>query len=417
MDPDITYIFLLLIFSAFFSGSESALFSLQWWHYHRFRQSDKPIMKTIVRIMDHPHRILATILLGNTLVNVAASAIAASYFERVTPVRGLWISIVFMTAVLIVLGEIIPKTLSIYHAETISRWVAGPIVLMSRILWPVRIVLEKIGNWADRVTSLSGRVEHAEERDVFLNVLAEARKQGILSIQERSVAEKILEMDDLPVSQVMIPRTEVVALPETVGYEEAIQRMRRENLRRVPLYRETIDRIVGILYVKDLLPGRFDPNRKKSPRTIARTPYFVPGSMKIKQLYTALRQKQMHLAVVLDEYGGTAGLVSHDDLLLTLLASVTRRDPGEPDLAVPTDSGFRVSGQADLEFLARKGILKIPDTEFRTLNGFLLERFERIPDEGSELTIPGATIRIVKTSPTRIEQVEILPRVSGEKES
>jgi magnesium and cobalt exporter, CNNM family len=407
----------LLFFSAFFSGSESALFSLQWWHLHRLQSKRNPLAIYLVAILKNPHRILAAILLGNTLVNVAASSIAERYLEEAFPGQGLWISIAGMTILLLVLGEITPKTLAVYHAERVATWVVVPVDFAAKLFWPVRIVLEKISRLSSRLVVRDERIDSGRERAEFLDILSDAEHQGILSPSEQLVARKILEMEEISVSQIMIPRTDMVSLPETVGYDEAIRKMEEMNLRRIPLYRGTVDRIVGILYAKDLLASRFDAHKRKNPRILARPPYFVPGSIKLKQLYSTLKQKRLHLAVVLDEYGGTAGLVSHEDLLLTLLEPVAQQQSIPSSQITATNEGYMISGRARLDSLAKQNILDITESGFRTLNGYLMDRFGCIPPVGTWLSLSRGSIQIMKTKARAIDQVHFIPAITPKEES
>ena len=415
MELDLVIILILLVLSGFFSGSESALFSLKWWRIHWLRHRGGRAGKYVAELMDRPRRILITILLGNTLVNVASSSLAEHYLERNFPGQGLLLAISAMTIILLIAGEITPKTLAIQKPERYALWVARPLQLFAILILPLRIILEKITQWTTEFGKKDKKDQSLGKTD-FLNLVSESVRAGILTDKERDVVVRILDMEDVMLNQVMVPRTEMVVLPVDISYQEAVAAFLHHDFRRIPLYRGTPDYIVGILYAKDLLAGWVNPSLRKSPKALARTPYFVPNCISLKQLYAELKQKQLHIAIVLDEYGGTAGLITHDDTLSALLLPVaqTGQIPEDQFKALDNNS-YKINARISLKRLNLLIPLYLESEDFRTLNGFLLDRFGQVPEPGDILYLENKTgktcekwrVQVLTSGKTHIETISL----------
>ncbi|MBN1552262.1 HlyC/CorC family transporter [bacterium] len=410
MTAELGIIIILLFVSAFFSGSESAIFSLQWWHVYRYKQDQRSSFRQLATLLENPGRILVTILFGNTLVNVASSALAERWFEHQFNEYGLFLAIGIMTIVLLIFGEITPKIFAVNNPEAVASSAAPVIRLFLRLFVPVVAILEKIVDLTNRlITGSATAKKHIGKKD-FLMLASEGKREGILSPVEHDVVERILGMDDENLSQVMVPRTEMVALPENVSFEKATKAFRQNNLRRIPLFRDDLDHIIGVLYAKDLLPGLYDVKKRREPALVARSPYFVPSSVTLKQLYLELKARRLHLAVVLDEYGGTAGLITLEDLLKTVLKPVTHQEENLDDEIIATPQGsYIVSCRIELERLSDITGIPIETSAFRTLNGLILNALGQIPETGTCIEFPGMRICIRTISTQRIETVELFP--------
>ncbi len=407
MDSSLLNILLLLILSGFFSGSESALFSLKWWQLHQMSQRRNGFARLIIRTMETPRRLLVTILLGNTLVNVAASSLAENYFERTFPGSGMWLAIAVMTILLLIFGEITPKTIALHFAERFSMMTILPLKGFSVLLFPVRIVLEK---FADLAASWSGaeKKKHQPDRESILSVVREGEKSGIMTPYETRVVENMFDMEAIEISRVMIPRPDVLALPEDVSLNNAVQFFLKHDIRRIPIYRDSLDTIIGVLYAKDVLHGWFNRELNVRPADIARPPFFVPYCISLKELYYQLKTNKMHMAIVLNEYGGTAGLITHDDILENLLGSVTGQENGISELIRETSENvYLVSGRIDLEDLSEIVDLEFDSDHFHTLNGFILDKMGHIPKAGEAFRMPEYLIRIVEATDKEVVKVRI----------
>ncbi len=407
MESDSFSIIVLLLLSAFFSGSESAMFSLQWWHIHHLSASRSRTAQQLTAILARPHRLLITILLGNTLVNVGASALMENYFEQTIPDHGVWISIAIMTMLLLVFGEITPKTVAVYRPVQFSLLATWPVEAFARLLAPIRIVLEKS---ILKVTGQDGEPAARQsnvKKEEFLGLISEGVRREILLPDEYSVVESILCMDQMPVDRIMTPRTKIIALPEDVDYAGAVRIFSEYNIHRVPIYRGSIDRIVGILYAKDLFMQRFHLKKIPVPRDIARTPLFLPGCINLKQLYDQLKQRRVHIAIILDEYGGTAGLVSHQDVLQAILMPQNAEKKESAFVSPIGNNAFLVDCRIDPGDFFNTIQGNYSKGEFRTLNGYLLNVFGKVPKPGETIALPGLKITVVESGPRHIDKVKV----------
>ncbi len=411
---DLVIVCILLGLSAFFSGSESAMFSLRWWRINTLRHEGGVPGRILAGLMDRPRALLITILLGNTLVNVAASSLTEHRLERLLPDQGLWIAIAVMTVILLIFGEITPKTLAIRSPERLAVGAARPIRWFSILIYPIRILLEKL---SDALMPSRGSHGAHKNRMDFMTLVNESYRADILDETEHTVVTRILQMEDVTITDIMVPRTDIMALPDNIDFDEAVRTMLAYDFRRVPLYHDDLDNIVGILYAKDLLGGWLNPVLRRPPRILARTPFYVPGFINLKQLSHELTQQKCHIAIVLDEYGGTAGLVTHDDILRTIFAPGRRDDVDANILETLPDGGWIVEARITWNVL-RRLLNEMPENlSFRTLNGFLLDRFGRVPESGQTIDLPEGgppkwRFEIESTEPIRILTVRIRPVTS-----
>ena len=410
----------LFCMSAFFSGSESALFSIRWWRIIFLKHNGGKPGRRLAELMEHPGSLLMTILLGNTVVNIAISSLFEHSMERYFPDNALLMSIGIVTPIVMILGEITPKTLALQKPEQIGLRVAPMIRWLTVVMRPVRWIAEKVSG--SSIETLR-RTAVARGSADFLSLADEGRQAGILSSSEHHILTRILEMKTIPVTDVMVPRTEMIALPDTIEFDAAVQAIRHYNFRRVPLFHESLDNIVGILYAKDLLGGWLNPVLKRSPRMLARSPVFVPSHITLKQLSLELVKRKRHLAIVLDEYGGTAGMITHDDILNTVFHLT---GPGrKQDLLIRKmqGGGWRADARIGWSRICRLIGMSACESTFRTLNGFLMDHFGRIPATGETMTLDGGTdraggkrlwrITIEEAEPTRILTVTVTPETDA----
>ncbi len=421
MSPELLTIIILLFLSGFFSGSESALFSLRWWRLHFFTRSESRVDRMVAGLMERPRRLLVTILLGNTIVNVSSSSIAEHLLERAMPDQGLWVAIVVMTLALLIIGEITPKTIAISYPETIARVSVVPLRITGALLRPICYLLEKLTDYVTRKFDRRVSDHSGTSGRNLLHMVKESEHAGVFSEMERVIMEKILEMETMTLHRIMVPRTEMIALPENISLEKAVSTFMDHNLRRVPMYRESLDQITGILYAKDLLYESSRKTRIRTPREIMRSPIFAPGVISIKQLFDEMKRGSRHIAIVLDEYGGTAGLVTYDDILMSIFRQAPKNGMIE-DIRIKEISSdiFRINPGISMHRLAEITGFHVPETPLHTLNGFVLDRLGAIPSEGDEFEwispedpVTGTSavswrIEITQVSDRRIEEIRLV---------
>jgi CBS domain containing-hemolysin-like protein len=331
--------FVLVLMSGFFAGSETALFSLGRVQLIKLEEDGHPRAPLIKQLLDQPRRLIATIFIGNELVNIAASAIMASTAARFMHGQREWLVTVVSTAISVTLilfiGEITPKNLAVRVVERWSAVAARPLWLLAIVMAPLRLLIEKIADLVVRLfgrrvaVPASGQVSEAE----FLTMVDAVKEEGEIDESEQKLIHRVFEFGDRRVAEVMTPIDKVFALSSNLSINRVLQEVRAHTASRVPVYQGSRDRIIGVLYAKDLFQVAYKLSRRP-PRLqeLVRQAYFVPRNTKCEQLFREFRRRRTHVALVVDEYGHFVGLVTMEDLLEELFGEIK----DEKELAPPT---------------------------------------------------------------------------------
>jgi putative hemolysin len=400
---------LLLLLSAFFSGSEAALFSLS---PHRLRRlvSENPKFSGILTVLlSTPTKTLVVILLGNALVNVGASFFAALISFRMVVVLGLdqtlgmAIGVSVMTFLLLVFGEITPKWYGLQRAERVSLENAPLLKFFSVLFWPISSALEFLVGRALRGLPHRSLVT-LEEIKTMLEI---GRETKSFRRFEEEIIRNVFDFGRTTVQEIMTSRSELFALYKDVLVEEARDLAKKRLHSRIPVYDESLDDIVGVLHIKDMLTPRL--SRSSTVLNLAKPAYFVPETMPIEAVLEEFQRKRIHFAVVVDEHGGTAGAVTLDDVLGEIVGDITeeRREGETPEIIFVGDGEFLVDGYASLGDLKEKCGLDVPVADFTTLSGLIYGLSGKVPAEGQEIVHKGATYRVEVMAGRRIARVRI----------
>jgi len=320
----IILIFILLCFSAFFSCSETSLFSLGSVKLFQLKESNHPKAPLVQELIEKPRRLLISILIGNESANIAASALAASLCISLLGNQGKWLAIAIMTPLILVFGEVIPKTIAVSYSEKSSLWVAKPISVFARIIFPIRWIIRIL---VDRIVSLLAKQEEKKEsiffEEEFKELVEVGHKEGIIEKDEREMIHKILKFGDTIVSSIMTSRADMFTLTHDYDIDHITKEIKENHFSRVPIYKHEKNNIIGILNAKDLLTLREKQHvTNKNIFSILRQPYFVPERKKIQEVLNEFQEKKIHLALVVNEYGSVIGLVTMEDLLEELFGEI-----------------------------------------------------------------------------------------------
>lgn len=412
---------LLLLASAVFSGAEVALFSLEGPDREILAAADDRASHRVLTLLETPRRLLVTILILNTITNVAVAILAAIMTAQVATHFGLnhalvvIVEVLVLTFVLLVVSEITPKLIATQQATKFARRVSGLLLLMHRLLHPLsRVLAASMLSIQQRLKSSALERVSAED----LKAMAEiGQEHGSLEMQERELIHSIVEFGETSVREIMVSRLDMVALPLTTTFAEAIVTIRESGHSRLPLYDEHLDNIVGIIYAKDLLPylnTTADGAGKPPPldlRRLARPSMFVPTGRKLDDLLKDFQLKKTHLAIVVDEYGGTAGLVTLENVLEEIVGDIRDEHDEDEDVLYEqlADDLYRFDARIDLD-----DVNELLDTDldteqfdFETLGGLIFDLAGDIPEQGDKFDL-GALQLIVETVDNhRIGQVRV----------
>ena len=419
---EIIVFLLLLLASAVISGSEVALFSLDATDREALAAKKDRYSQSVLTLLETPHRLLVTILLLNTLINVSATILAALVTKEVAEAYGLPREIVFvleviaLTFTLLIVSEITPKLIASRYARTYSRRVAASLSIIARILYPVTLLLTHM---SARIQKIYGTWGNGEATDKLssddLRMMAEIGKDhGSLEEDEHGWIQSLLDFGETTVRTIMVNRLDMSAIPTTASLSEVLDLIRTCGHSRLPLYKDHLDNIQGIVYAKDLLPFVKQPEAEIHWTRIMRSPIFVPLGRKLDDLLQDFQHRRTHLAIVVDEYGGTAGLVTLDDVLEEVVGSIEdEHDEARDTLITPLgELEFRADARINLTDLrdALNISLQMDSYEFETLGGLIFHLAGDIPEPGYTTIHDELELSVENVENNRIRHVHIRVR-------
>lgn len=403
-----TIFFVLVALSGFFSGSETALMSVNKIRIRELANDGDKKAEIVDRLLADHTRLLATILIGNNLVNIAASAIATSLAIEIFGSSGVGIATGIVTLIILIFGEITPKSIGNRRAVKYSKLVAPVLFWMERLLSPlISLFVIVIRLFVGEGNLLSTSFLSEEEIRRFVNV---SEEEGVIKRTERKMINSIFEFDDTTVREVMVPRIDMVGIEEKVTIRQLVKLAVDKGHSRIPVFQEKIDRITGIIYVKDLLQLLIDNEDEDIiVKEYMRSAYFIPESKKINELLTEMRKRKVHISIVLDEYGGTAGLITIEDLLEEIVGDIQDEYDLEPkQIEYLNEHELLLDARINIDELNEILPEPILDEEnYETISGFILYQLGYLPKEGEKLEIDNFTIQVDKILENRLEKIKI----------
>jgi len=402
----ITLIVLLLL-SAFFSGVETALLSLNMVKVNALVKQRRRGSTALHRIKQSPHRLIITILIGNSLVNVGAASFATVIFTRMFGSAGIGIATGIMTFLILVFGEITPKTFATRNAERVSLIVARPIELLSRLLSPLVSIFEAISSLTSK---LLGSKQEAELSEAELEtIVTMGEKEGILNREVAKMMHNILEFEGTKVTEVMTPSAEIQMVDGQKQLKSVIDFVVKTPFSRYPVYFKNKDKVIGILDVDDVLKCVKDKELDVKVKDIVREIFFVPESKEIDDLLTDFENKSTLTAIVVDEYGHVSGLVTVEDILEEIVGDIFDRSKRDSVRIKQVSSKLvRVDAKASIEEVNRILHLGLKKGKFNTIAGFIESKLQRIPKKGEELKLKSVTIVVDEVTERGIKSVKII---------
>ena len=398
---------LLLGLSAFFSASETAFTTLYPWKVRELAESQGGPFRLLSRDIT---RFLTTILVGNNLVNIAATALVTELATLAFGSLGVGVATGLMTFLILFFGEITPKSLAVHHAVAVAQVAAWPIYLLSVLLYPVGRFFGLVSGLFLRALGLEPRNASLVSEEELRLILAGAEEAGTIEAQEEEMIHSILELEETPVREIMTPRVEMVAIEAEASLKDFLHLFREHRYSRVPVYRESVDHIVGIAYAQDLLDYPCQEGLKgRTVASIAHPPYFVPENMDAWSLLKELRRRKVHMAIVVDEFGGTAGLVTLEDVIEEIVGEIYDEtdEPEDAPIKRLADGALSIQAQTPIDEVSEALGVELPEGEYDTLSGFLYERFGRIPGVGESVEWQGFRFLVESADQRRIERVRV----------
>ncbi len=408
----------LLGLSAFFSSSETALFSLNQLHQEQMRQAGNPSITLIERLLAQPRHLIVTILIGNELVNVAASVISAAIVIRVLGNEAKLVNLLIMIPLLLLFGEITPKTLAIRNNVAFATVQCRFIDLFARAISPLRWVIRHIADFF--ITMIVGSERSRANiitEDMVRSLAQEAVGDGVLDREEAVYINRIFDFSDRSLHDVMTPRSQILHLPAQAGLEDAILHYQRTGHTKLPVCEGSRDSVVGVFYVRDLLGAELeDRSPEARPATVSdlmREAYFVPETKSVADLFYTFRKRKLSLAVTVDEYGGVTGLVTMEDLLECIFGDILSRSELLQQRSMPierlADDSYRIDAATPLHQFNSVTGARLDSDQADSVGGLLLNAFGELPGEGQSIVVGEHVFEVLSVDRQRISKLEVRP--------
>ena len=404
---------ILVGFSAFFSASETAFSSLNQIRLKSRAEDGDSSAARVLAMAEQYDKLLSTILIGNNIVNIAAASIGTILFTRMLGAeRGATVSTIVLTIIVLIFGEVTPKSLAKEMPEKVATAVSPFLVLLLALMTPLTWLFTQ---WK----KLLGHFVHSGEADTItegelMTMVSEAENDGELTDRESELIRSAIEFDDVEVEEILTPRVDVVAVEDDIPLEELAQTFAESGYSRLPVYHGTIDNIIGVVHEKDFYIARLKKATKIDDLVVPTL--YTTGSTQISQLLRTLREQHHHLAVVVDEYGGTEGIITLEDILEELVGEIwDEHDEATEDFRKQSDGSWLVSGSASVDDLYEE--LDLPeeeDIDSNTVNGLVQEKTCHLPKVGDRFTLGEYDGVVTRTAKRRVTEVRLTPAAPAE---
>lgn len=399
---------ILLIFSAFFSASEVALVGINRAKVKTLAETGKR-GKRLEKLKNNPDHFLITILIGNNIANVGASALATAVALNIFGDAGVAIATGVVTLFLLIFGEIGPKTYSNHHQEKMALFVSTPIYFLTAVLSPFFWVFDKIKNRGKTEEEIAAPAVTEDEIREWIDV---GEMEGALEEDEKEMIYSVLKFNDTTAKEIMTPRPDVIIIEDTTTIEEAVEDIKDTGFSRVPVYHENTDNIVGTLNFKDLFNAYTTTNKKATVKSIMIDAYFVPESKKIDDLLRELQVRRVHMAMVLDEFGGFSGVVTFEDILEELVGDIMDETDGDEvsDIIELGPGLYMLDAQTRVALLNERFEIALPEDpgNYETVGGLVFSNVGHIPRLGETITLDDVTLVVTKMKGRQILKIKMI---------
>lgn len=410
---------ILLMLSAFFSSAETALTTVNKIRMRKLSEEGDARARTVLKVTDNSGKMLSAVLIGNNIVNLSASSIATTLAIDLLGSKGAGIATGILTLLILVFGEISPKTIATIHADSISLAYARIIDVLMKILTPVIFAVNQIAMLFLKILRIdpngNGNAMTEEELRTIVDV---SHETGVIETEEKEMINNLFDFGDAQAKEVMVPRIDMTFASVDSTYEELIEIFREDKFTRIPVYEDTTDNVIGIINMKDLL--LYDDKEKFHVRDILRKPYYTYEHKNTADLFMDMRSSSISVAIVLDEYGATAGLITLEDLLEEIVGEI--RDEYDTDEEDPVvwlgDREYEILGSQNLEDLCEELDLKFESEDYDSIGGYVIGLLDHFPKEGESIrTEDGVEMIVESMDKNRVEKIRmILPEPEEEKE-
>lgn len=401
---------ILLLLSAFFSSAETAMTTVNKIYIMSLVNEGNKRAKTLQKIIDNPGKLLSTILIGNNIVNLSASSLATTWTTRVLGNAFVGIATGILTLLVLLFGEITPKTMATLYAEKLSMAYAPIIYLLMKVLTPVIFIVNRLSNGILYVLGVDPKGKQSTMTEQELRTIVDvSHEDGVIESEEKKMIYNVFDFGDSRAKDVMVPRIDMSFIDVNATYEELMESFKEDGYTRYPVYEDSTDNIIGTINMKDLL--LWNPKEHFSIRNILRKPYFTYEHKSTAALLMEMKQYSVNFVIVLDEYGATAGMITMEDLLEEIVGEIRDEydaDEVEDMQEIVPDREYTAQGSAKLDDLNEALGLKLVSEDYDSIGGYIIEKLDSFPGQGeSYVTEDGVKLVVDATEKKRIEAVHI----------
>ncbi|MCU4725977.1 hemolysin family protein [Halobacteria archaeon HArc-curdl7] len=392
----ILLILILLMGSGFFSSSEIAMFSLSTHQIDAMVEHGKRGARAVKSLKEDPHRLLVTILVGNNLVNITMSSISTTvvgfYFDASTAVL---VSSLGITSMVLLFGESAPKSYAVDNTETWARTVAPLLRIVGKVLWPLITLFYYLTRLVNKVTPGSSSLESSYiSRDEIRNMIKTGEREGILDEEEYQMIQRTLRFQNTTAKEVMTPRLDVEAISTDATVEEAIEECMQSGHARLPVYKESLDNVIGVFDLRDVDRDSDSDATDLEVGDVASPTLHIPESKNVDELLLEMRENRMQMVIVVDEFGATEGLITIEDIVEEIIGEILEGDEDHP-IEFVDDTEVLVQGEVNIHEVNEALDIDLPEgEEFETIAGFIFNRAGRLVEQGEEFDYENVTLRV-----------------------
>lgn len=402
-------IFLLLICSAFFSGSETALMAASRGRLHEMEKEGNKTAALVNKLIDKPDSLLSTILLGNNLVNIGASALATGLLIKLFGDSGIVLATFTMTILVLIFSEVIPKTFAARKPEALSTWVAKPMTALVFVLSPLTKIIAAFSRFLLSLVGVDPEENNNFATEDLRGAIGLGLKEDVLNSHEHRMLDSILDLEGVTVEDIMVHRSSIHFLNVNDNVDDIFKIIVKSGHSRLPVWEENPDNIIGVLHVKDFFAAYHKTNKAKvNVREIMHPTYFVPETVSIAHQLLEFRNRKKHLALVVDEYGNLVGLVTLEDILEEIVGEIEdEHDNGKENYSQQEDGSIVIDAHFPIRDANREFNWKLPEEDAVTLAGLVVHEAQKIPSVGEEVKINKITFKVVAKRNQSITKVEV----------
>jgi len=410
LTPYFVVLSVLIMFSGLFSASETAFFSLNTLRLERLAKEGNKKAEEILKLLQNPANLIATILIGNEMVNVAIAATSAVLFIKLLGEElGASLSVPITVITLLIFGEVTPKTLAIKYSEKYAFFIFSFIRAVSFAITPLRILLVSLASFLLKPfgVELFNKPKALTDEE-FLLLVSEGAKEGTIAQEEKELIDRTLDLGEMDVKEIMVPKHKIFAIQKDTPLREAIEKIKETKFSRIPIYDKSLDDIVGILYTRKILPLKLKKEDLEKPvGNFCDEPFFITEFLTLDKLLENMQRSKKHMAIVVDEYGNTAGIVTLDDILREIVGDIPDEKKNHEEIEKIAESRYKLSGNTSIEEL--KELLELEDEEILekvdTVAGLMMALMKKIPKEGESVRYKDYKLTVEKKDGNRITSV------------